>query len=78
MWKQLEFVGLLGMLHWQGMRISTAILAGLGQYGHSLHEGPSLRQCITTLILGGGTSFVLDNTDLCPGRGPKQVCPSVV
>lgn len=78
MWKQFEFVGLLGMLHWQGVRVNTAVLVGLGQYGHSLHEGPALRQCMTALILGGGSSFAPENTDLRPGPGPKQVCPSVV
>lgn len=78
MWEQLEFVGLVGMLHWQGLRVSTAVLVGLGQHGPSLHEGPSLGHCMTTLILGGSSSFALDNADLCPRPGLKQVCPSVV
>lgn len=60
------------------LRVNTAGLVGLGQYDHSLREGPSLRQCTTTLSLGGGSSFALDNADLCPGPGPKQVCLSMV
>jgi len=78
MWKLSEFVGLLGMLRWQGVTVNTAVLVGLGQDGYSLHEGPSLKQHMTTLTLGAGSSFPLDNADLCPRPGPKQVCPSVV
>lgn len=77
MWKELEFVGLAGMLPWQGARVNTDVLVGQGQYGHSLHKGPSLRQCVTSLTLGGGSSFAPDSADPCLGPGPKQVCPPV-
>lgn len=30
LWKQLQFVVLLGILHWQGMRVNAAVLVGLG------------------------------------------------
>lgn len=79
MWKQFEIFGLPGMLPWlgaMGVRVNTTVGVSLGQFGH--REGPSIRQCMTTLDLGGGSSFVLDNPDPSPGPVLKQVCSLMV